>query len=233
MSRMRITRCWRSGSSAIASPTSASVSRASSRSSGSASQLDGNVFHPPGYGSPSGRKRSGSTAGSNVARAGTVRPSRSARLIARLVRMRKIHVFSEARPSKRCEAVEHAEPRLLHDLLGDRGAAHVAAGDAQHQGLVALDELDERGLVAALERREDLLVARDHDADPRPSERESHLTSPSAAPARRRPGRAPGAAAAGRRAGTAAPTAARRRSSPRWRPRRSGRARGRSRWRRR
>ena len=31
-----------------------------------------------------------------------MRASRSARLIARLVRMRKIHVFSEARPSKRC-----------------------------------------------------------------------------------------------------------------------------------
>ena len=55
--------------------------------------------------------------------------------------------------------MEDAEPGLLHDLLGDGGAADVAPRDAQHQALVALDELAEGALVTALERREDLLVA--------------------------------------------------------------------------
>src|SRR5262249_56033871 len=54
-----------------------------------------------------GRKRDGSTAGSGTASGrssaekGTVRPSRCPRVFAMLVRIRKIHVFSDERPSKR------------------------------------------------------------------------------------------------------------------------------------
>ena len=57
----------------------------------------------PGHAWPSPWKRSASTAGSSASsdEKGSERPSRMPRVFARFVRMRKIHVFSEERPSKR------------------------------------------------------------------------------------------------------------------------------------
>jgi hypothetical protein len=77
-----------------------SVSAASSSSSGSRAHLFGTIAQPP-----AGRKRSGSTAGSSAPRpgasddSGTLRFSRAPRVRARLVRMRRIQVFSVERPS--------------------------------------------------------------------------------------------------------------------------------------
>ena len=108
-----------------------------------------------------GRKRLGSTAwkspeASSPARVakGTVRRSRIPRVLARLTRMRKIQVRSDERPSKRSRPAQHREPRLLHDLLGDRLAGHEAARQAQHRRALAIDELHECGLVAGAQALE-------------------------------------------------------------------------------
>src|SRR6266851_3500620 len=85
------------------------VSWESRRSSGISFQSHGNDTQCPGHrGESAGRNRSGSTVGSLEAELssaneenGTLRPSRSARVLAQLVRMQKIQVLSEDRPSKR------------------------------------------------------------------------------------------------------------------------------------
>jgi hypothetical protein len=45
--------------------------------------------------------------------------------------------------------LQDAEPRVLHDLLGDGVGRHVHPGDPEHRCLVPLEERHERGLVAA------------------------------------------------------------------------------------
>ena len=103
-----------------------------------------------------GRSDPASTAGSELApedENGIVRPSRSARVFARLARMRKIQVLSDERPSKRSMPFEHGEPGLLHDLLGDRAARDVHLSHAQERALVHADELLEDALVARAQRR--------------------------------------------------------------------------------
>src|SRR4051812_28294454 len=49
------------------------------------------------------------------------------------------------------DSLEHAQPRLLHDLLGDSTASHVSLGQVEHRGLVAVDQLRECRLVAVPE----------------------------------------------------------------------------------
>src|SRR5262245_7931057 len=64
-------------------------------------------------------------------------------------------------------AVEHADPRVLHDLLGDRPAAHVELGNPQHGATVAADE-----------RREDRLVPGPEAVEQRELVREQFATRP-------------------------------------------------------
>ena len=61
--------------------------------------------------------------------------------------MRKIHVLSDERPSKRSMPFRTRDPGLLHDVLGDRPARDVHQRHAQEGGLVHADELLERLLV--------------------------------------------------------------------------------------
>lgn len=102
-----ITSRWLGGSAATASAMIERVSEDSSHSSGWPLQLTGLVAQCPSYGELLSRNRSESTARSSPAISddsaenGTVRPSRSARVFALLVRMRNIQVLSEDRPSNR------------------------------------------------------------------------------------------------------------------------------------
>jgi hypothetical protein len=56
------------------------------------------------------------------------------------------------------DAADHAEPRVLDDLLGDRPARHDRLGEAHQARLVLADELGERTLVAQPEARDELAV---------------------------------------------------------------------------
>ena len=125
----------RAGSSSIAAcDHAARVSPASSALLRSRAQLPAGARPVAGAArSSAARKRSGSTAGSSLRPARERGERDAARLahaarLARLARIRKIQVFSDERPSKRSRPLQHAEPRLLHDLLGDR-----AAGDVRHR----------------------------------------------------------------------------------------------------
>ena len=69
-----------------------------------------------------------------------LRASRTARVRARLTRMRKIQVRSDERPSKALKSADHGQPRLLDDLVGGRARAHEGPRDAPQRGVVALDE---------------------------------------------------------------------------------------------
>ena len=159
---MRITVRWAGGSVGDRAPSRpqrlALLARATSAERlqwpGSARQWPGEgVVRRP-------RKRSGATAGSSSSAAseakGTVRASRAPRVLALLTRIQTIHVFSDERPSKRSMPWMHPEPRLLHDLLGDRAALHVALRDGEHGGVVARDERLERLLVAGAQPGEQL-----------------------------------------------------------------------------
>src|SRR5688500_1585019 len=94
-------RCM-SGRAAMASSTTERVSAERSRSSGWPSHDCGGAAQLP-----AGAKRDGSTAGSACSlplssdEKGTLRCSRTPLVLARLTRMRKIHVLSDERPSKR------------------------------------------------------------------------------------------------------------------------------------
>ena len=92
-----------------------------------------------------------------------LRASRSPRVRAMLATIRRIHVFRLERPSKRSEALEHAEPRLLHDLLRDRARAHVRERDPQHQRPVLVHERHERVLVAGAQTLQQRGVGVDGD----------------------------------------------------------------------
>ena len=105
MSRNEMTARCVAGSASIASASRSLVSPATSASSGQATGL---TAQWPGQRACSeSRKRSASTAASGTrpgscrAENGSVRPSRTARVLAMLVRIRKIHVLSDERPSKR------------------------------------------------------------------------------------------------------------------------------------
>ena len=119
---------WTVGSASMASEITCRVSAPSSRCSGISAHERGEDAQWPGQRAWSaGRNRSASTDGSSDASSapasdenGTLRASRTARVFARFVRIRKSHVLSDERPSKRSIPAEHAEPGLLHDLLGHR-----------------------------------------------------------------------------------------------------------------
>jgi hypothetical protein len=53
------------------------------------------------------------------------------------------------------QLLQHPQPGLLHDLLGDRPVADVDHGQAQHRPMQRLHQPDERGLVAATKRLEE------------------------------------------------------------------------------
>ena len=84
---------------------------------------------------------------------GTVRRSRVPRVFARLTRIRRIQVFSEERPSKRSMPLSDREPRLLHDLLGDRAARRELPRQPQHRRAELIDERHERRLVPGAQSR--------------------------------------------------------------------------------
>ena len=87
-----------------------------------------------------------------------LRASRSPRVRARLATIRRIQVFRRRATLEAVQAVQHAEPRLLHDLLRHRAARHVAERDPQHQRAVRIDEGHERVLVACPQARKQLGV---------------------------------------------------------------------------
>src|SRR6266480_1845364 len=94
------------GRRAMASSTTARVSPDSNRSSGMPSHDSGGDDQEPASRVPSW-KRDGSTDGSfssvspSSEEKGTLRRSRTPLVLARLTRMRKIHVFRDERPSNR------------------------------------------------------------------------------------------------------------------------------------
>ena len=90
---------------------------------------------------------------------GRTRPSRCARVFAVLTRIRKTHVFSDERPSKRSSAAEHAQPGLLHDLLGDRARGDEDLRDAKQRRMPLAHEPGERLLVARAQRGDELGIA--------------------------------------------------------------------------
>ncbi len=104
-SRSRITSACIGGSSAMARPMTSRVSFPRSRSSGYPDQSSGSVDQWPRESVSGVSKRSGSTAGAprSVPASeanGRLLPSRCPRVLAMLVRIRKIHVRSDDRPSK-------------------------------------------------------------------------------------------------------------------------------------
>jgi len=54
------------------------------------------------------------------------------------------------------DAIEHAEPGLLHDFLGDGAAPYISQGDPKHRRLIALDELRECVLITGAQRENQL-----------------------------------------------------------------------------
>ena len=104
--------------SSIASPTTRSVSSASSRSSGTPRQSFGNVDQPPGQRiiarpGTTTRGRTHPSSSSMSAENGWLRPSRTPRVFAMLARIRYIHVRSDDRPSNLsspCRIPSHASP---------------------------------------------------------------------------------------------------------------------------
>jgi hypothetical protein len=107
MSRKAMTVRCASGNAEMAAAMTPRVSPASRPSSGVGHGAGAIAQWPGKYSSSAGRKRSGSTDGPSVSSAtasaekGVLRRSRAPLRIATLVRMRKIHVLSEERPSKR------------------------------------------------------------------------------------------------------------------------------------
>ena len=78
---------------------------------------------------------------------GTLRDSRTPRVFAMFTRIRKIHVRSDERPSNLVEALQHPDPRVLDDLVGDGLGRDEHPSDASHRGAEPIDELHEGGLV--------------------------------------------------------------------------------------
>jgi hypothetical protein len=62
-------------------------------------------------------------------------------------------------PFEAIDPVQDGKPRLLDDLLGHGAVADERAREAQHRGLVAPDERDERRFVARSQRGDDVRVA--------------------------------------------------------------------------
>jgi len=90
-------------------------------------------FPGRGTGSGSDRRLVGLVAGPGEGRETAASgPSRSPRVLARLVRIRKIQVFRLERSSKRSIPVEDRQPGLLHDLLGGGAISDVHLGNAEH-----------------------------------------------------------------------------------------------------
>ena len=164
----------RAARSRCAAPRAARRSRAAitsrvspaSRPSSGVGQRAGMTAQWPGKSSWSaGRKRSGSTDGSPVSSAaasaenGTLRRSRAPPRIATLVRMRKIQVLSDERPSKPVDPAHHRDPGLLHRPPRRPRGRHVGHRDADHRRAVAVDERGERLLVAAAQRGDESLAS--------------------------------------------------------------------------
>ena len=122
-SRSEITARWFGGSSSIAAAITSRVSAASSRSSG---RSRGGADQAPGWAGRRAEKRSGSTAASGT-RAGSCSAENGQRAaLALRPGLRGVDEDPEDPGLERraaleaVERAEHAQPRLLHDLLGDR-----------------------------------------------------------------------------------------------------------------
>ena len=72
-----------------------------------------------------------------------------------LATIRSSHVLQGGPAFEPVEAAERAEPRLLHDFVGDRARADERQRDPVHCGAVGVDESAERVLVTAAESREE------------------------------------------------------------------------------
>ena len=102
---------------------------------------------------------------------GRERGERHAARLARAARLRDVRDDPDDPGAQRRAALEavqpleDAEPRLLHDLLGDGARLHVAARDREHRPVVALDERLERALVAGAQAGEQLGLLGGDEAD--------------------------------------------------------------------
>ena len=164
-----MTSCWRAGSLAIAARTAAaSRRRAAPPPAAAPSCAAGSPSRPGSAGGRAPRKRSGSTAGSSSP-APAERGERHAARLALAAGARAVGDDPQDPGLQRraaleaVEALQDAEPGLLHDLLGDGAAAHVAERDPQHQRAVAVDERHERVLVAGAQAREEVAIGVDDD----------------------------------------------------------------------
>jgi len=143
-----ITRRWRRGSVAIASSMARRCSAISSRASGCASTW---------WAAHRGRRPVGEQF--VLGRRGLECAERQAApLAAHVVDGLVGHDPVQPGPQRRApgeawEVAQRTRPRVLHDLLGGRVAAHVAARGPQQRGVMQLDEVLEGGLVPPPQRR--------------------------------------------------------------------------------
>ena len=94
-------------------------------------------------------RRSGPARPSRREDHGTVRASRTPRVLPRLARMRNTQVRSDDRPRSGPGPVTTRQPGLLHDLLGGGVGGHEGPGDPQQRRRPRVDDARERRLVAA------------------------------------------------------------------------------------
>jgi hypothetical protein len=69
-----------------------------------------------------------------------------------LMRMRKIQVLSDERPSNAHMPLYHAEPGVLHHLVRDGAIGDVKAGDAAEARMIVVNEARKRDFVTTAQR---------------------------------------------------------------------------------
>ena len=160
MSRIETTARCRPGSSSIACSITARVSAASTRSSGHGSGgADQRACAGLAGGVEALRRH-----GRRVVVVVLERRERDAARLLDSLRHRAVGDDPQQPRLERGAALEaldpaqDGEPRLLHDLLGDRVRADVAARHAQHQAVVAPHELGERILVTGAKSVDQILI---------------------------------------------------------------------------
>ena len=130
-------------SSGLAARHAAAASPARGRAAQASSTSARRCRTPPG--------RPPAASSGEIEENGRLRASRSARVRARLTRIRKIQVRSDERPSNAIDPADDAEPGLLHDVIGHRRRPHVRARDSAQRRVVAGDQDHEGILVARTE----------------------------------------------------------------------------------
>ncbi len=79
------------------------------------------------------------------------------------MRMRKIQVLRDERPSNAQIPWITPEPGVLHHLVRDGAIGDVEAGDAAEARVILVDEARERALVAATQRVDHAPIVGRHD----------------------------------------------------------------------